>query len=290
MAAKKVNEIIKANALIEASYRLSAPEQRIILACIAQVRRDKPLTDEILYTVTAEQYAEMAGIDRNNAYKEIEEAAKQLFDRRVSFQAAPNGNGPPPIYQTRWVQTVGYRKAEGRVELRFSKDMVPYLSQLTSHFTRYALSDVARMSRAHAIRMYELLIQWQSVEGRKIPLDWLQERLGIPEQYPIFADFRRRVIEPSIKQINTLSPLNVTWRPIKTGRKVTALRFEFKCKSKVKQVPLHSSGGITRQEVEHSAKPGESYEQATQRIRRERLRKARAGKPTRPAKLEHKPA
>lgn len=36
--------VYKANALVEASYRLSLYEQRIILACIAQVRRDDTLT------------------------------------------------------------------------------------------------------------------------------------------------------------------------------------------------------------------------------------------------------
>jgi plasmid replication initiation protein len=162
--------------------------------------------------------------------------------------------------------------------------MIPYLSQLTTHFTRYALSDVARMSSAHAIRLYELLIQWQRAREREIPLAWLQERLGVRGQYPRFADFRRRVIEPAAKQINSLSPLEVTWQPIKTGRKVTALQFEFKRKGKAKQVSLRSSGEITRQEVERLAKPGESYEAAAQRILRERLRKPRPDKPARLAK------
>ncbi|MFM9272208.1 replication initiation protein, partial [Halomonas elongata] len=35
-------QVYKSNALIEASYRLTPAEQRIMLACIAQVRRDQP--------------------------------------------------------------------------------------------------------------------------------------------------------------------------------------------------------------------------------------------------------
>lgn len=41
-------QVYKSNALIEASYRLSVAEQRIMLACISQVRRDEPITDEVL--------------------------------------------------------------------------------------------------------------------------------------------------------------------------------------------------------------------------------------------------
>ncbi|KAE9623957.1 replication initiation protein, partial [Parasedimentitalea maritima] len=54
-------QIYKANALVEASYRLSLYEQRIILACISQVRRDEPLTDQKLYTISAQQISEMTG-------------------------------------------------------------------------------------------------------------------------------------------------------------------------------------------------------------------------------------
>jgi plasmid replication initiation protein len=284
MPKPKKQEVVKSNALVEAAYRLSVSEQRIILACIAQVRRDMPLTDEIMYSVKVEDIARLSGSRSKSLYEEIERAAGQLFDRRVAFYEAPNGLGKPRVRHTRWVQTVDYCTDEGRVDLRFSKDMVPYLSQLTVQFTRYALSDVARMTSSHAIRLYELLAQWQSQGVREIPLPWLQEVLGLKGRYPTFKDFRRRVVEPAVKQINSLSPLVVTWQPIKTGRKVTALQFEFKRKGKAKQVSLRSSGEITRQEVERLAKPGESYEAAAQRILRERLRKPRPDKPARLAK------
>jgi len=47
-------QVYKANALVEASYRLSLYEQRVVLACIAQVRRDEPLTDQKLYRISAQ--------------------------------------------------------------------------------------------------------------------------------------------------------------------------------------------------------------------------------------------
>ena len=58
---------------------------------------------------------------------------------------------------TCWVQSVDYIDQEGRIELRFGKDILPYLTGLQREFTRYALSDVAKMTSAHAIRLYELL-------------------------------------------------------------------------------------------------------------------------------------
>jgi hypothetical protein len=42
-----------------------------------------------------------------------------------------------------------------------------------------------------------------------------------------FAAIRRKMIEPAVKELNDKDAWFITWEPIKAGRKVTALRFEF---------------------------------------------------------------
>lgn len=265
-------EVVKANALVEAAYRLSLAEQRIILACIAQVRRDAPLTDDMLYSVSVQDMARLSGSQSKSLYKELAEATEHLFERRVSIHDRPNGAGRrTKVMVTRWVQTAFYIKEEGRVELRFSKDMIPYLSQLTEQFTRYALSDVARMNSPHAIRIYELLMQFQNVGAREMPLPWLKQRLGLTTEYPVFADFRRWVIEVAVKQINAKTSMKVSWTPVKTGRKITALRFEFKFQSKPKRLPEPKPEStflrISKADIERAAKPGESYLDVARRLK-----------------------
>ncbi|MQT78428.1 RepB family plasmid replication initiator protein, partial [Pseudomonas helleri] len=93
------------------------------------------------------------------------------------------------------------------VELRFSKDMLPYLTELSREFTKYALADVVRMDSSHAIRLYELLMQWDSTGERVIAVADLRHWLQLEERYPLTADLRRWVIEPAIAQINEHSPL-----------------------------------------------------------------------------------
>ena len=70
--------VYKSNALVEAAYRLSVQEQRIVLACISQVRRDEPVTDEVMYSVTAEEVATMAGVPIESSYSQLKEAALQI--------------------------------------------------------------------------------------------------------------------------------------------------------------------------------------------------------------------
>ena len=155
-------QIVKSNHIIEASYRLSVAEQRVILSAISQVRRDKPVTDEVLYSVTAAEIAQLCGTDPNTAYRDLQNAAERLQTRRVSLILEPDGVTIRSKRRrvTCWVQTVDYIDQEGRIEMRFGKDILPYLTGLQREFTRYALSDVAKMTSAYGIRLYELLVQW----------------------------------------------------------------------------------------------------------------------------------
>lgn len=274
-------QVYKSNALIEAQYRLSVAEQRIMLACISQVRRDQPITDELLYSVSATEIAVMSGTSTKQAYRELEKAALRLKRREVRLVEEPNGQGRKrKVMLTGWVQTIIYVEEEGRVELRFTKDMLPYLTELSAQFTRYALADVATMTSAHAIRLYELLCQWRDTGERKVAVEWLRESFQLGDKYPVLKDLKRRVIAPAVKQINEHSPLWVKWDQCKTGRRVTHLVFTFgeKATEKAsrkrrkddarKQPPpgeRHSVYGIPPEEIAKYACPGDGWEDAALR-------------------------
>lgn len=275
--------VYKANALIEASYRLSLYEQRIVLACISQVRRNEPLTDQQLYTVNVQQIADMAGIGLKTAYRHMKEASERLFDRRVTLHEAPNGEGRPTVRLTRWVQEVVYKEDQGTVALRFSQPMVPYLSQLSAQFTRYALADVAGMTSAHGIRLYELLCQWRDSGQREVSLEWLRKALQLGEQYPNIRDLKRRVIQPAVDQINEHSPLWAKWDQRKTGRRVSHLIFSFGDKKPEKpqkrrkektqgtpqgrtQKPAGAIYGVPMAVIKAKAKPGENEDDVALRL------------------------
>ncbi|MDN3554355.1 replication initiation protein [Halomonas almeriensis] len=283
-------QVYKSNALIEASYRLTPAEQRIMLACIAQVRRDQPITDEVLYNVTVADYAALVSTESHSTYKELADAALRLKRREVWITERPNGEGShEETLVTGWVQSIRYRKSEGRVQLRFTKDMLPYLTQLTEQFTRYALSDVAKLNSSHAIRLYELLCQWRDAGQREVEIGWLRDAFQLGDKYPALKDFKRRVIEPAVTQINEHSPLWVKWDQRKTGRRVSHLVFIFGEKAqekphkprqgKTKGTRGDGSGalyGIPKATIEAKAQPGESFEDAALRILEERRQVARA--------------
>lgn len=266
-------QVVKSNHIIEASYRLSVAEQRVILSAITQVRRDQPkVTDEVLYSVSAADLAQHCGTDPKTAYRDLQAAAERLQTRRVTLHLEPDGVTIRSKRRrvTCWVQTVDYIDQEGRIELRFGKDILPYLTGLQSQFTRYALSDVAKMTSSHGIRLYELLAQWPGGH-REVPLDDLRRWLQLEDRYPSIKDFKRRVLDPAVQQINEHSPLMLTWSQRKTGRTVTHLVFDYTLKKPASKAPgkaaaKRKADRYTDDEIRRLARPGESWEAARARL------------------------
>ena len=59
MAKKKIT-VYKANQVIEAGYRLTLNEQRVVLACIAQVNSKEALLTTDKFELSAKDFANMA--------------------------------------------------------------------------------------------------------------------------------------------------------------------------------------------------------------------------------------
>lgn len=257
--------IWKSNALVEASYRLTIAEQRIMLACISQVKRNKPVTDDILYSVTASDFSSLSGSDTNTSYEELEKAALRLKRREVWIKEKPNGGGEyEQTLVTSWVQSIRYIKHEGRVELRFAKDMLPYLSEFARQFTTYALRDVAKMTSAHAIRLYEMLMQWKSQGQCIISVQDLKSSMMLEDKYSLMADFRRWVIEPAVKQINEYTPVKVTWETKKTGRRITHIQFNFEHKRIAKKKEKKIEKDLITQPIQKEVRSASEKQKASE--------------------------
>ena len=270
--------VYKSNALVESSYRLGVVEQRILLTCLSQLRKGQMLTDQQFYNVSVRDIGTLAESGSKSIYAELANAAKKLRQKGVFIAVQPNGGGPlKKVMETSWVQTCVYVESEGRIELRFNKDMIPYLSELQQQFTRYALDDVIRMTSAHGIRLFELLMQYLNFGKRDITVDEFRDWFRLEDAYLLTSDLRRKVVEPAVEQVNKYSSLVCKCETVKSGRKVTHFRFTFSMKRgatrlthQIPEVPeqraLLKKRIVTEAEVDEHARPGESRLEARSRI------------------------
>ena len=217
--------VVKSNQVIEASYRLSVVEQRVVLLAIAKIPKMCEVSDDEIYTVSV-QDLQALGVHEKTAYRDLKEAVNRLYERSISLDIDDKQ------IKMRWVQEIQFLDSQSIIGIRFSKPILPFISNLSREFTKYALSDIAGINSAYAIRIYELLVQYRQIGKREISVDSLRTMLELGKKYPLFADFKKRVIDTAVDQINEYSPLKVTYEQKKTGRKVTHILFSFKEKTK----------------------------------------------------------
>lgn len=226
--------VVKDNALINASYNLDLVEQRLILLAIVEARQSgKGINANDPLTVHAESYVNQFGVHRNTAYQALKDACEDLFARQFSYQdLSPKGNVINA--RSRWVSEVRYIDNEAIVQLIFSPAIIPLITQLEKQFTSYELEQISDLSSAYAVRLYEILIAWRGTG--KTPIIEIQEfrhKMGVLEGEYIRSDnFKKWVIEQSIKQINEHTDITVKYEQHKQGRSIAGFSFAFKQKKK----------------------------------------------------------
>lgn len=235
--AKKNELVVKSNQVVEASYRLSVTEQRVLLSAIAKIPKQVEVSDDVIYTVNVQDLNKI-GIHEKASYRELKLAVDRLYERSINFIDGTTS-------KIRWVQRIDFNDSKSEIAIRFSKDILPYISNVKENFTQYLLSDVATMRSAYSFRLYELLAQYKKISKRLIAIDELRIMLDVGNRYKTTGNLIAWVIQPSIDEINEVTNLTVTVEPKKTGRKYTHLEFIIKVKAKATTAHQNERDGTT---------------------------------------------
>lgn len=207
-------KVFKSNDLVNARYRLTPIELKIVLYVVSHVES----TDTDFWTYTL-RLSEL-GFD----HKDVKRAARSLITKVFEIEK------PDGWLLSSWFSSIQYHGSSGTLSVQFDPKLKPYLLQLREQFTAYNLSSVLPMRSAYAIRLYELLKQYESIGHRVIDVGEFRSLLKIPDSYT-WKDIRRQVIETGVHDIHTHSDILVEYQPIKTGRKYTAVSFKIASKT-----------------------------------------------------------
>jgi plasmid replication initiation protein len=220
-------EVYKASDMIQKGrHELSLQEQRCVLYAISKIRPEDTVFQE--YTFELSDFYQLCGL-QGDSYTELKAILIGLKQKTWWVETAPDVEST-----VSWFNKVRTNKKSGKVTVRFDDDMMPYLLELTKqkYFTHYQLKYILPMKSQYAVRLYELLKSYQrnNVEWF-FDTDQLKKRLNC-DSYRNFKDFRKRVLEPSVAEINEFTDIKIAWEPVKEGRKVSRVAFYMAGKKK----------------------------------------------------------
>lgn len=218
--------VVKSNEFVEASYKITLDEMRVLLLTIGKIdptiknhKRD--------FEFTVAEFADRFGISDKVAYQQVQKAVDTLGSRWAMIE-----NTDQVQRKVTFLTEQAYFKGEGRFQIILHEKLMPFVSDIAGHFTKYNLNYVSKFNGFHAIRIYEIVAQYKSIGIREVQVSELKEWLQVADKYPRWDNFKSRVIEPALKEINEKSDLNVDIEQIKKGRSIFALRFKISEKNK----------------------------------------------------------
>lgn len=231
------NLIVKDNILIQASHRLGEAEQRLILLAILQARQNSQTIEELTgkeLSIHADDYIDSFGGTRQNAYINLRKAVMGLFDAKWGYKHH-NKNGNLVVAHERFTQSAKYIESEATVKFMFANAIIPFLMELQKKFTQYDIKQVANLSSAYALRLYEYFLSFLHKNANtaycEVSLDDLRFTLGLLQnEYKTMSNFKAYVLDFSIKQINENTDISVTYTQNKKGRTIVGFKFDLKRK------------------------------------------------------------
>lgn len=250
--------IVKHNTLVESSYDLSPVPNNIMTIAMTKARQTNVSSDlwngEVV--ISAQEYANIHKVSLDDAYKVLKRAVLELEETKIicdAYYDFSNGEVVPEIppnlteisffsdsilaskpkhgnfskmkLHIRLVQKIGYSDTGSFIYLKFSDDILHLIKNATNpdalDYTQYDYANTIELNTTPAKRLYELVCKWRKVGNCRKQVDEWKILFGVFAKYPNVAEFKRRVLQPAINQVNEQGEFKLTLEQEKLGRAIT---------------------------------------------------------------------
>jgi len=211
------------NEMIMARLDWDIMMHRILMVLLSQI--DSKNDDSFqVQRVPVRRIRDMAQVSQKSIHEEAAEATARLVREPIEFWSADKKDYEGyPIFST-----CKYKSREGMIEAKFNEDARPYLLQLREHFTQYRLRQAIPLSTPYAIRTYEIAKMIERPgerRSRQIPISRFRQMFSLEDKYERHSDMRRRVIDPSVEQVNEKTDVDVRCEDVRDGQTPIALQW-----------------------------------------------------------------
>ena len=216
MGKKGVLVAVRPENIIEARFSLTAKQNDILDMVFSQLQDD----DQTDYIIDINKYKKLYNTNTSNVYRDLEKAVESFEGKGLTLAKA---NSRGKVYFA-WFSKIDYMPNEGKIAVRMDKELKQLFIEVKKRIY-YHIKYTLNFSCIYSKRLYYYLKSFEDTGWRIDNLDTLRQKLQCPASYSKYGLFRTNVIEPAYTEINGNSDISFEFEEIKTGRKVTGLKF-----------------------------------------------------------------
>ncbi|TFI60461.1 RepB family plasmid replication initiator protein [Carnobacterium divergens] len=236
-------KIVEHNDLITSVAKMDKVPLKIFELAVSLIDTDNPPKNNTIYLSKTELFA-FFKVDDSNKHSRFKEAIMTLHQQSVFEIREMNVHKNKfeyrvisPLEETTW------NDYNDIISMTFTKSIMPYLIELKTKFTQYALSDLVDLNSKYSIILYKWLSmnynqyehysvkggrrteQVESYRNPSISIKELRLMTDTVTDYKRFDHFETRVLKNAIEEINTHTHFNVTYEKVKKGRSIDSIVF-----------------------------------------------------------------
>lgn len=238
-------DVVQANPLIEARKEMNVTEMRLFVLGLQDITphiKDDTLHDVDFHEtiIPYSELMELFGKEYNGNITNLKKQVKKASRCVIELSSENGGFGFASIYRK-----IRYEPNKGLI-IHFNDELKPYILELVNQaYTRYKVKAFFSLSSSYSWRILESLLEKQGYlrQGNKeiflvLTVEELRFRLNVPDGLykGKMCNFRSRILDLPIKEINEKTDYFVWYEVQKTGRKVTGFKFWMKLKKAAETV------------------------------------------------------
>lgn len=215
----KINDnwIYQSNKLIQSSHLFTVLELKLIRLLASMIKKDDEDFQE--YKFNAVDISKILNINAKNIYRDLDKVTDKLMARFIKIK----NDDAQDFEKYHLIKKVNFRN--GILTMKIDEEMKDFYLEL-NQYTKYQLKNIMQFKSAYSFRLYELMKQYEKIKYREILIDELRIILDMDKkEYPLYANLKQKIINIAVSEINSNTDLHIDFDEIKTGRKVTSIKF-----------------------------------------------------------------
>lgn len=198
-------------------------ELKILDTYISRINADDPQHDTVIFT--QKEFEKLLGY--NCDYRTLKKSTAAMLQKTVTLTM------PDKTYrQFNLFEESEYCKNENGepiIKLTCTRTASPLFFCLGQyHYFEYAIENILKLSHKASYLLYVYVTKHNFRKKWKISLDELRDNIfdcKENQSYRAYKEFKRAVLDPAIKELNTKTDCHVEYTPIKRGRAVAEIEF-----------------------------------------------------------------
>jgi plasmid replication initiation protein len=227
--ARRTTTVVQHNTLVETPTTTTLLEARIFCLMLRTIRKGD--TEVPTAVIPLEELFPTFG---GHQHQLLEAAMLRMMSATLRIPE-PNEED---VHLVSLCDSMRYDSATKMLIATFGKAVTPYLVNLAGNFALADVDELLAIKSNSSQRLYWLMRAWQFKSPHTISVDQLKELTAASDHYKEYSDFRRKVLKPSVAELNELS-FDITYTERRQrGRAVTDITFNINRKSKLEQLAL----------------------------------------------------